>query len=205
MKNKRIFQLLLVVLAIVVLGSIAGTIYGTSMLKKDGSALLEKKLEKVVLGKDEETLTKAKRDIAKYQELNRVAQAIVPKEKDQARTVREIYAIANQAGVQIESIQFPDSSLGQSAAKGKAKKKTTVPEGSTQLVEVHGLKNVFAMPIDIGLSEDAPITYNQVIDFLRKLERNRRTSDVTNISIQPDKDNRDLIHMNLTINAYIKP
>lgn len=61
------------------------------------------------------------------------------------------------------------------------------------------------MPIDVDLGEKTPITYQQLLDFLRRLESNRRTSHVTNISIQPNKDNRDLIHLSLRINVYIKP
>jgi len=203
MTSKKVYFLLLGVLGLVILASIFGTLYGTDMLKKSGDKLTEKKSELAVLKKDEEELIKAKRDIDKYKDLDLVAQAIVPKEKDQARTVRELYAIATQSKVQIESIQFPSSELGQSSSKGK--KKSTVPEGVTQLSEIKGMKGVFAMPIDIKLSETAPITYPQLLDFLQRLEQNRRTSHVTSISIQPDKDNRDLIHLTLRINAYIKP
>jgi len=202
MSSKKLFHALVAMLVCIIIGSLLLTYYGSRILKKDGDKLMEQKIESAKLEKEEDSLIRAKRDIEKYKELNIVAQAIVPKEKDQARTVREINAIALQSGVQIESIQFPDSSLGQVNSK---KKKSTLPKDSTQLIEVNGLKNVFSMPIDVDLGEKTPITYQQLLDFLRRLESNRRTSHVTNISIQPNKDNRDLIHLSLRINVYIKP
>ncbi len=209
MSSKKAFYALLGTLALVVICSIAGTIYGTSMLKKTGDVLLERKLEEAVLEKDEEALAQAKQDIEKYKELDQIARAIVPQEKNQARTVRELVAIAAQSGIQIESINFPESTLGQEPAKSsksKSSKSTpAAPPGTTQLVPVEGLSGVFAMPIDVQLREDAPVTYSQLLGFLERLEQNRRTSHVTNISIQPDEDNRTLVHFSLQINAYIKP
>lgn len=203
MTSKKVFFALLGALALVVIGSIAGTVIGTGMLKQSGDTLLERKLEDAVLEKDAQALTLAKRDIEQYQELNQVAQAIVPQEKDQARTVLEIHTIATQAGVEIEGITFPRSELGQAPAKGK--KKSAIPEGATQLTEIEGLKGVFAMPIDVTINKNAPITYTQLLDFLQRLEKNRRTSHVTNISIQPDEEDRNRIHLSLQINTYIKP
>ncbi len=203
MTSKKVFYALMSLLALIVIGSIAGTVLGTGLLKKSGDSLMERKLEDAVLEKDAEALIRAKRDIEQYKELDQVAKAIVPQEKDQARTVLEIHTIASQAGVVIENISFPQSELGQPPVKGK--KKSTLPEGATQLTEVEGLKGVFAMPIDITVSQDAPITYNQLLDFLQRLEKNRRTSHVTNITIQPDDEDRSRVHLSLQINTYIKP
>lgn len=203
MTSKKVFYVLMSLLALIVIGSIAGTVLGTGLLKKSGDSLMERKLEDAVLEKDAEALIRAKRDIEQYKELDQVAKAIVPQEKDQARTVLEIHTIASQAGVVIENISFPQSELGQPPVKGK--KKSALPEGATQLTEVEGLKGVFAMPIDITVSKDAPITYNQLLDFLQRLEKNRRTSHVTNITIQPDDEDRSRVHLSLQINTYIKP
>lgn len=210
MSSKKAFYTLLGILILIVLCSVAGTIYGTKMLKKTGDTLLEHKLENAVLEKDEQALAQAKQDIENYQELDQIAKTIVPQEKDQARTVRELVAIAAQSGIQIESINFPESTLGQDAPKSSkgsknSKAQPAPPAGTTQLVPVEGLNGVFAMPIDVQLRQDAPVTYSQLLGFLKKLEQNRRTSHVTNISIQPDEDNRDLVHFSLQINAYIKP
>lgn len=203
MTSKQTFYALIGILALIVLGSFAGTAFGANLLKQSGETLLERKLEDAVLEKEAATLIQAKRDIKQHKELNQIAQSIVPKEKNQARTVLEINAIAMQSGVDIEDITFPQSELGQKPAKGK--KKSSLPEGTTQLTEVDGLKGVFAMPINITISREAPITYAQLLDFLQRLEKNRRTSHVTNISIQPDQEDRNRVHLSLQINTYIKP
>lgn len=120
MSSKKLFHALVAMLVCIIIGSLLLTYYGSRILKKDGDKLMEQKIESAKLEKEEDSLIRAKRDIEKYKELNIVAQAIVPKEKDQARTVREINAIALQSGVQIESIQFPDSSLGQVNSKRRS-------------------------------------------------------------------------------------
>jgi hypothetical protein len=201
LNSKTVFYILLGILGLVVLGAIAGTLYGTGMLEKTGNTLLERKLEESVLEKDEQALAQAKRDIEQYNELEQVAKAIVPQEKDQARTVRELVAIANQAGIRIDSITFPPSTLGQAPAKGS--KQPTGPTGTTQLTPVEGLSGVYSMPISVEIG--SAVTYDQLLGFLRSLEQNRRTSHVTNISITPDQENRALVNFSLQINAYIKP
>jgi hypothetical protein len=40
---------------------------------------------------------------------------------------------------------------------------------------------------------------------LQKLEQNRRTAHVTNLSIQPSEDDRNLVTFSVTLNIYIKP
>lgn len=209
MSSKKTFYVMMGALVLIVLCSVAGTMYGKNILKQSGETLLDKKREKAVLAKDEEALTQAKQDIEKYKDLDQVARSIVPQEKDQARTVRELVAIAGQSGVQIESINFPESTLGEKptgSKKSKDKKaQPAPPAGATQLTPVEGLDGVFSMPITLQLSKDAPVTYAQLLGFLKKLEQNRRTSHVTNISIQPDEDNRNLVHFSMQINAYIKP
>ena len=206
MGSKKVFFALLGLLGLVVACSVAGTVYGTKMLKQTGSTLMERKLEEAVLEKDSDALTQAKLDIDKYEQLGQIAQAIVPQEKDQARTVRELVNLASQSGVVIESISFPESTLGEKPKKAKKGSKTTeAPAGTTQLTPVEGLSGVFAMPIDIALSDTSSLTYDQVLGFLKRLEQNRRTSHVTNISIQPNPEDRNLVTFTMQINAYIKP
>lgn len=203
LNSKKVFYILVGVLVLILIASITATIYGTSMLEKTGDTLLERKLENTALSKDEKSLAQAKRDIEKYKELEHVAKSIVPQEKDQARTVRELVSLAQQSGIQIETISFPASDLGQTKKPAKGQK--AAPAGTTQLTPVEGLSGVYAMPIDVQVSSEAPVTYNQVLRFLEKLEQNRRTSHVTDLTISPSEENRNIVTFSLQINAYIKP
>jgi hypothetical protein len=199
MNSKKVFYGMVGVLALIVIAAVAGTVYGTGQLEKTGDTLLERKLEDAALNIDEESLTKAKRDVEQYKDLEQVARSIVPQEKDQARTVRELIAVADQSGIQIETIGFPSSELGVSESK------KTGASNITQLTPVEGLSGVYAMPIDSQVNSTSPVPYATMIGFLERLENNRRTSHVTNLSITPSEENRDLVTFSLQINAYIKP
>lgn len=207
MNSKKAFYLLVAVLCLTLVGAAYMTIQGTKMIKKSGDVLLQQKLEQAALEKDEQALLQAKRDIEKYKELLQVAKSIVPQEKDQARTVRELVSLAQQSGISIESISFPASTLGQkqTGMKKGSNKQQTGPEGTTQLVPVEGLSNVYAMPITVTVNEANSVTYDQLLAFLGKLEQNRRTSHVTNLTITPSQDDRSKVTFELQLNAYIKP
>ncbi|HTE22154.1 MAG TPA: hypothetical protein VK674_03870 [Candidatus Limnocylindria bacterium] len=203
--SKKVFYGLLGLLILVLLGAGASTVYGTKMLKKTGQELLDLKLQNTVLDREEASLAQAKKDIEKYSDLEQVAKSIVPQEKDQARTVREIVSLARQSGVSLSTITFPESTLGQKPTAAKKGSKTpAAPAGTTQLLPVTGLTGVYAMEIAVESDKAKPITYPQLLDFLKRLEQNRRTSHVTNLSIQPDEEDRNLVTFSLKVNAYIK-
>lgn len=200
--SKRAFYLLLAICSLLVGGMLFITYQGSSMLQAKGDSLLELKLENEVLSDKEDALEQAKKDIAAYAELEGIAKSIVPQEKDQARTVREIVAIANEAGVPLSTIQFPESALGIVQKKSKSSATTSV---TSQLTPVDGVKGLYAMEITVISNPDSPVSYAQLLDMLRRLELNRRTAHVTNLSITPSEENRDLVTFTLTVTVYIKP
>jgi len=203
--SKKLFYGLMGVLVLILLGAVAGTVYGTGMLKKTGQELVGLKLQNAVLDKEESSLANAKKDIEKYSTLEKIAKSIVPQEKDQARTVREIVDLAKQSDVSLGVITFPESTLGQAKTTRKGSKATpAAPAGTTQLSPVEGLSGVYAMEISVESDSQKPVTYSQLLDFLKRLEQNRRTSHVTNLSVQPTEDDRNKVTFSLKINAYIK-
>lgn len=67
----------------------------------------------------------AKKDVEKYAYLNEIINSALPQDKDQARTVREIFLLAKQAGITIKSVQFPSSTLGAVTSAAGASAATT--------------------------------------------------------------------------------
>lgn len=185
------------------------TSYGLGELKKKGDELTELKTTQEVLTTRQNDLTSAKQDIKKYEELEKISKAIVPQEKDQAVTVREIVTIAQQSGIPLESVQFPSSDLGaitsKKTTKSKSKAKSKVDPNKTQLSEIPGTTGLYGMEITIKSNTNNAIPYNQLLGFLERLEQNRRTAHVTNISIQPSENDRNLVTFTITLNVYIKP
>ncbi len=135
---------------------------------------------------------------------------MVPQDKDQAEAVRELVKIAADNGVKLASISFPASTLGTIAPKAvvteenKDTPKVTTPP-LTQVQPVEGIPGVYTLQINIQQDTTSPITYDKFIGFLSSLEQNRRTSQVTNVTVCLNTQDRTKLTFSLTGNAYIKP
>ncbi len=215
MTSKKIYFAMLGVLGVMSILVISSVFLGNGLLEKQSKKLVGLKLDSQVIESQEIALAQAKKDIVKYSELETVAKQVVPQDKDQAKATREIVNLAQLSGVKISSIGFPTSSLGQPAAKTTAKKSeddtsktpapTTPATTETQVKPVTGINGLFQMDINVTSDSTSPVSYGKLIDFLSRLEKNRRTSQVTQISIQPDAANRSVLNFSLTITLYIKP
>src|SRR5690606_18480517 len=99
------------------------------------------------------------------------------------RTVREITRFAAESDISISSISFPASTLGQAAGK-----KPTASEQS-QIEPVEGIPGVSRLQVTVQSDTASPVLFTSLVDFLERLEQNRRTSHVTNLTITPSADN----------------
>lgn len=199
MTPKKVYFVMLgvcVISSIAVVGALVGSV---SVLKSYSNKLVAVKLENRVLDEQQASLTSARKAIQTYQDLNNIAKAVVPQDKDQAKTVRSISSVASELGIRLSAISFPPSTLGQSSKSQTAKAKVT------QLSPVSGLAGVYKMQITVQSDTSTPITYQAFLDFLSKLETNRRTAQVSNITILPDSSDRTKLTFNLVLDTYVKP
>ncbi len=200
MKAKQLYFVLTAVLVLLLAGFF-GVAYGANKFMGTQATKLSKlRADSDVLQTEQITLDQNKRDIAKYSSLNSIAETVVPQDKDQAEAVREIVNLAAQSGIsKLSSITFPTSTLG------------TVGAGAlgnpdlTQLTPVKGMAGVYELQITIAQTANDEVPYNQFITFLSKLEANRRTAQVSSISVQPDTQHAGQVSFNLVINEFIKP
>lgn len=195
MNAKRLWLALLgvcVLLAFTLIGvtHTFGKLFSSQAQQLSQSRGLAQQLEQQQLG-----LTKSKKDIETYAELEKITEQIVPQDKDQAQTVRELINIAAENNITLTSITFPSSSLGSGSAKAKY----------SQLSSVKGIPGVYNLQITVANNTNNTVTYNQLSSFLADLENNRRTAAVSNISIQPQSGNANRIVFTLVINTYVKP
>lgn len=200
MTPKRMFFAMLGVVVLLLALCGVSTYFAQKLIVDQGSKLTAHKLEQEVLDRQVTSLQQAKQDIAEYESLELIARSVVPQDKDQARTVLELVQIASRHSITITGVTFPDSQLGQ----GSGKKKTADPK-LTQLTPLDSPKGVYAMEIMIETDPDDPVSYEQLVGFLDSLENNRRTAQVTNISINPDSDNRNIVTFALSLTSYVKP
>lgn len=195
MSPKRMYLAMLVATALLGAGVLCSVALSTNTLKHQATGLLEAKLQNRVLDEQQTSLVTAKKAIQTYTDLNIIARSVVPQDKDQAKTVRNLSDIAKDLGIRLSAISFPPSSLGQSSKTAKKE---------TQVTPVSGLKGAFEMQITVQSDSNTPITYDKFLSFLERLENNRRTAQVSNITILPSTDGSRLT-FNLVLSTYIKP
>lgn len=212
MKSKKVFYVMIGLLAFLCVLIIASVVVGDKLLRKTSDKLTALKLDNQIVEAQQASLVQANKDIQKYADLKTVAKQIVPQDKDQARATREILALADQAGIKIASITFPASTLGQTPPKAPASTSGDTPAPAappapavTQVKPVEGIKGLFQLDITVVSDTSRPVTYGQFISFLEKLEQNRRTSQVSQITVQPIAQNRSSLNFSLIVTVYIKP
>ncbi|OGL30612.1 hypothetical protein A3D14_03350 [Candidatus Saccharibacteria bacterium RIFCSPHIGHO2_02_FULL_47_12] len=201
------------ILIVMGLLSVYSIIWANQTLGKKSAKLVNLRLENELAENQQTSLVQTNKNIDTYIELEKIAKAVVPQDKDQAQTVREIVKIASESGITLSSISFPASTLGQAVPKptteagdttGTSQTQTSTAS-VTQVKPVQGIAGVYVMEITVQQEQAKPITYNQLIDFLKRLENNRRTAQVSGVTVQPNPSNRSKLSFTLTVNAYIKP
>lgn len=221
MTSKRMFFVMIGIIALLSITAVGIIVGGTILLRKQSTKLVALKLERRFLDEQQTALIQANKDIEQYSELEQISRAVVPQDKDQAKAVREIVQIADSVGINIKSISFPSSTLGASAAKTQQQNTSSDGNNGTgssssksqssaisQAKPVDGIPGVYSLEMNIVPETDTtPVSYYQFLDFLEKLENNRRTAQVTKVKITPESSdqNNPLITFTLTINIFIKP
>jgi len=197
--NKKLSLILAGVASLLGIGLFASVFFANKLLSTKSVELSKLKAQSQVADELQISLRKNRADIAKYTSLNKIAKTVVPQDKNQAQTVSEIVKIANDSGItKLTSIPFPASTLG---GTGAAKAQASL----TQVTPVKGIAGVYLLPITITQDSNNTVRYAQFITFLQKLENNRRTAQVSSISITPDGKNPNNISFTLIVNEYIKP
>ncbi|HVS58662.1 MAG TPA: hypothetical protein VHD60_02905 [Candidatus Saccharimonadales bacterium] len=200
MNAKRLYFVLIGCIVLLAAGLLGGAYGINSMLAGKSTKLVSLKAQTAALSSEQTDLAKAKREVAKYSSLEQIAQSIVPQDKNQAEAVREIVNIAAANNVALASITFPASNLGQAKATGSSASK--VP---SQLTPVPGITGVYDLEITLTSDTNHPVTFTQFTNFLSSLENNRRTAEVSTVSLNPLATNHSYLTFTLTLDEYLKP
>lgn len=203
MNSKRLFYGLIGCLLVTVGIGTASLVQGNKMLTQQNEKLTKLKIESSSLDQVQASLINAKKDIGEYSAIEQIAKTVVPQEKDQARTVREIVKLAAESKISIASVTFPSSNLGSAATPGSSPAQAAAT-AVTQTKKVEGISNVEQLEITVTSETSKPVPYANFVLFLQKLEQNRRTSQVSSVNIQPTTTNRNLVTFTLILNVYIK-
>lgn len=145
MNAKKLFFGLISFTVILVLATAGVFYFANSFLVKNSSKLNDLKLQNSVIEQNEQIYIKARNDYAKNKDLKAAVEEALPKEKDQARALKELIQIGQNTGVKIEKIEFSDSTLGD-----KAKTSSTPSLVQPQLLP--------AAPAGPAITQAKPIT-----------------------------------------------
>lgn len=220
MSSKRLRTVLIGLVGFCVIIFIAICVLGLSMLKTKSASVAKLKLDSRVADDQLANLARAKGEVAQYSYFKEVAKTVIPTDKDQAQAILDIFQLANESGISIQSIGFPASTLGLGSTS------TTVGGASTSAVGVStssvrsqakpvtGIPGLYSVELTISPESGAQVppdklpTYPKLLDFLSRIEHDRRTAQITQVNIQPlgtDNVSSPYINFSLTINIFIKP
>lgn len=203
MTSKRLYFVLWGLIGLFIVGLVGGAYEADRLLQARSKGLMEARLKVAVLDQEQAELNRAKQDIKKYHDLAVIAKSVVPQDKDQAQTVREVVNIAGANKVSLGSVSFPTSTLG--LGPGGKPSTSGGKQQLSQLVPVAGISGVYSLQLTVQSDSAHPVAYSRFISFLTALEHNRRTAQVSSVTIQPNVKDRTTLSFTLVLDEYIKP
>jgi hypothetical protein len=220
MSNKKAYYIIIAIIAVIFVLAGASIYLGLERLSEKSDEISKLKTESMILEEQQVSLARANQEIRRFEELDAIARAVVPQDKDQARTIREIVKIGNENRISFSNITFETSELGQSKpappppqpeeTEDDSTGDETVedlpppppPVNITQANPVDGIPGVFEMELSITSDASNPVRYSDLVNFLEQLEQNRRTARVSSVTITPIEGG---LSFSLTLGVFIRP
>lgn len=135
---------------------------------------------------DNYELTKTKIDELSY--VKDLADEILPQTEEQSIIVAELSEFAKRSNLSTGSIEFTDESSSSAGSSAATTKKA--PAG----VEV--------VSVVFSVSDEA--SYQDVLEFLRYIEGNRRKMQVTRVSLTPGSGGQKIADLTVSLNLFVK-
>jgi len=206
MNSKKFRLVLMGIFAVTLLAFLIIWSAGMGALKKESDKMVKLKIDNQTADAQLANLESSKKEVEKYSYFRSIASSVIPNDKDQAQAVLEIYQLASAAGITIQSITFPNSDLGSKTVSSA----TSASSLLSQAKPVSGIKGLYSIELTITpatgsqVPPDKQVTFPKVLDFLTRIENNRRTAQITQVDLQPLTDSNQ-INFTLAINIFIKP
>lgn len=187
---------------------------GLSLLSSKSHKLVDMRVQSQSADAQLSNLEKTKKDVEKYSYFKSVAATVIPNDKNQAEAVLELNQMASQAGISLQNITFPTSTLGggvTSTSSADATSSSASSKAISQAKPVTGIAGLYSLQLTVTVDNSKTLaaaqvaTYPKILDFLNRIENNRRTAQITDISILPSPDNPSALGVTLIINIFMKP
>jgi Tfp pilus assembly protein PilO len=112
LNSKNFRTILLAGLALLALLFVGVLFIGLGFLSKESQHMVELKVKSETADAQLANLEQAKKQVEQYSFFKDIARTVIPNDKDQAAAIIEINNIAKEVGINIQSITFPQSTLG---------------------------------------------------------------------------------------------
>lgn len=186
---------------------------GKNMISNMSQKMVELKLKNTTANAQLANLASAKKQVEQYAYFNDVAKTVLPSDKNQAQAVLDISQMADESGIAIQSITFPTSTLGVAAEKktDEDAAKASTSTAISQAKPVEGISGLYSLSLTItpqsgpGTPADKQVTYGKFLDFLSRIENNRRTAQIASVTVQPATGTAGQFSFQITINIFMKP
>jgi hypothetical protein len=133
----------------------------------------------------------------------------------------EINQIASEAGISLQSITFPTSTLGLTTSGLDATSTSSTKAALSQAKPVSGIAGLYSLELTVepasntNLPLNQQVTYEKMLDFLNRIENNRHTAQIEQVNITPPTNGtstststsptNNAFNFSLVINIFIKP
>ncbi len=174
------------------------TFAGEKYLSNKAKQIIDMKLEVYKLNEQQKSLTNTEKTVEKYKIYNSIAETVLPRDKDQARAIREIVQIGEESDIPIQSVTFAASSLGNKSSTGSSSQAPI-----SQATAVEGITGLYQLKLTvIPESKQSGYSYYSMLNFLEKIEKNRRTAQVNQVSITRQGNG---VNFQVELAIFIKP
>ncbi len=215
--SKKFRYVLLGVLLVCLTIFVATWFEGSSALHKKSQQMVDLKLKNQNADAELTNLQAAKKQVDKYSYFKEIAATVIPNDKDQGQALFDLSQMAAQSGILLQSVTFPTSNLGLkslSIPSGTAST-STAPTASTSTVisqakPVSGIPGLYSIQLTLtpqtgqNIPPQLQDLYPKMLKFLSLIENNRRTAQITKVTIEPVQSS-DQLGFNFTVNIFIKP
>lgn len=180
MTPKKMNNLLWGVLALLIVATLTGLYFANKAVTERAHSTAKLRAETEINQKKLQIYTMSKQRAESLEYVDDLADQILPGDHDQSSTIAEISQFALRNNLQVADITFdiPDP---EDTKKSKGKK----DDQSKRLP-----KGVEIVPVTLSLQEGAK--YDDILEFLKTLENNRRKMQVVNISLTPSEEDRSV-------------
>ena len=192
-KAKKAFYIMIGVLSVTFIAGGGGFYLTDQRLQEKSVKISELKADQAIIEQQVNIYEDARQKIEELSFIEDLANQVLPESKEQAELISEIRTFAELSNMPIQSIDFNSGNS------------LTLDLDTSQTTPADGIAGVLVLPTNVTfqVSERGPL-YSDLIEFLERIENNRRKMQITDITLSPNPENPNLLSaVNVSIDVFV--